>query len=309
MCPYSYLLDPLIREAIDIKLDNSVLIIDEAHNCEDVCREALSKSFELCAAQKLVEDCEIVLQQLKDDHKLRGFYCQIADLFRSISALLIRTRESFPSDAEMGSVPVHNDPRSGPAVLDLLDQCGFSPNTSVALGLAKSNLVQAHKFQNSDQVTPSTIEPVLNAASVATLESFFLVADIILLHCSDFRAVVFKERRPVIEQVEASNAGPRSRRKGSFQSRTQSDSSQPKPEESPFTVKLTLWCMNPALAFSLCSKSARSVILASGTLSPMKLMVSELGQPFPQQLEVCIFLEVFFECQIFHVLHIGRRCT
>lgn len=37
-CPYSYLLDPVVRSAMDITLDKSVLIFDEAHNIEDTAR-------------------------------------------------------------------------------------------------------------------------------------------------------------------------------------------------------------------------------------------------------------------------------
>ena len=37
-CPYSYLLDPVVRAAMDITLDKSVLIFDEAHNIEDTAR-------------------------------------------------------------------------------------------------------------------------------------------------------------------------------------------------------------------------------------------------------------------------------
>lgn len=31
-CPYSYLLDPVVRAAMEISLENAVLIFDEAHN-------------------------------------------------------------------------------------------------------------------------------------------------------------------------------------------------------------------------------------------------------------------------------------
>lgn len=31
-------LDPIIRESSDVHLKNSVVILDEAHNMEDVCR-------------------------------------------------------------------------------------------------------------------------------------------------------------------------------------------------------------------------------------------------------------------------------
>jgi Fanconi anemia group J protein len=38
-CPYNYLLDPLIRPSMQIQLDNAIVILDEAHNIEDMARE------------------------------------------------------------------------------------------------------------------------------------------------------------------------------------------------------------------------------------------------------------------------------
>ena len=46
-CPYNYLLDPLIRERLNIDLKGSIVIFDEAHNIEDTCRDAASSS--LCS--------------------------------------------------------------------------------------------------------------------------------------------------------------------------------------------------------------------------------------------------------------------
>mmetsp|Transcript_10335 Transcript_10335/g.31603 ORF Transcript_10335/g.31603 Transcript_10335/m.31603 type:complete len:605 (-) Transcript_10335:2225-4039(-) len=49
---------------------------------------------------------------------------------------------------------------------------------------------------------------------------------------------------------------------------------------------LSLWCMNPGTAMSsVTSKGARSVILTSGTLSPLAGTERELGIPFPIKLE------------------------
>jgi len=35
-CPYNYLVDPGIRKAMEINLKNQVVVLDEAHNIEDV---------------------------------------------------------------------------------------------------------------------------------------------------------------------------------------------------------------------------------------------------------------------------------
>ncbi len=47
-CPYNHLLDPVIRRAVQIDLEDAVIILDEAHNIEDICRyflEASSRNF------------------------------------------------------------------------------------------------------------------------------------------------------------------------------------------------------------------------------------------------------------------------
>eukprot|EP00939_MAST-03C_sp_MAST-3C-sp1_P002820 g2820.t1 len=40
VCPYNYLLDPGIRAAMNIDLEGSILVLDEAHNMASVCRSA-----------------------------------------------------------------------------------------------------------------------------------------------------------------------------------------------------------------------------------------------------------------------------
>lgn len=44
-CPFNYLIDPIIRRSSDVHLKNSIVILDEAHNVEDICRESASFEF------------------------------------------------------------------------------------------------------------------------------------------------------------------------------------------------------------------------------------------------------------------------
>ncbi|GBP00532.1 Fanconi anemia group J protein homolog [Eumeta japonica] len=39
-CPYNYLIDPFIRNSMSIDLRDEIVILDEAHNIEDICRDA-----------------------------------------------------------------------------------------------------------------------------------------------------------------------------------------------------------------------------------------------------------------------------
>lgn len=43
-CPYNYLIDPKIRSSMNIDLDDNIVIVDEAHNIEDVCRSSTNSS-------------------------------------------------------------------------------------------------------------------------------------------------------------------------------------------------------------------------------------------------------------------------
>lgn len=44
-CPYNYILDPGIRKAMDIDIQDSIIVLDEAHNVEDTLRNIGSATF------------------------------------------------------------------------------------------------------------------------------------------------------------------------------------------------------------------------------------------------------------------------
>lgn len=52
-----------------------------------------------------------------------------------------------------------------------------------------------------------------------------------------------------------------------------------------WSMSLGIWCLNPCVVFRCLSDVARSVLLASGTLSPLDSFSGELGLNFHVKLE------------------------
>jgi regulator of telomere elongation helicase 1 len=63
--PYNYILTPSIRKKLPLKIENSIVIFDEAHNLERICEEIMS--FKL-SCEKL-KYCDQILNNL--DRKYR----------------------------------------------------------------------------------------------------------------------------------------------------------------------------------------------------------------------------------------------
>ena len=87
--PYNYLLDSKIRKVMDqFKLQNSIIIFDEAHNVESVCEEGVSfelsiKDFENCENEEKI--LQNKLNESPDESKIS--FGDIEDVMASIKAL------------------------------------------------------------------------------------------------------------------------------------------------------------------------------------------------------------------------------
>ncbi|XP_015429522.1 PREDICTED: Fanconi anemia group J protein homolog [Dufourea novaeangliae] len=66
-CPYNYIIDPDIRESMQLNLNDQVIILDEAHNIEDTCREVASVNFREDDLEAAAHDCGSLSKQRNDD--------------------------------------------------------------------------------------------------------------------------------------------------------------------------------------------------------------------------------------------------
>ncbi|CAF3501536.1 unnamed protein product [Rotaria socialis] len=74
LCPYNYLIDPRVRNSMQVSITNAIIIIDEAHNIEDCARESMKFEVrkydfeqalqELCTNQKVLDLAQIKIAEL-----------------------------------------------------------------------------------------------------------------------------------------------------------------------------------------------------------------------------------------------------
>ncbi|CAK4140559.1 unnamed protein product [Aphanomyces euteiches] len=65
-CPYNYIIHPEIRSSCAINLKNAVVIFDEAHNIEDVCRDAASLELSFDTLDECLKIINAALQRSKE---------------------------------------------------------------------------------------------------------------------------------------------------------------------------------------------------------------------------------------------------
>ncbi|XP_073429308.1 Fanconi anemia group J protein isoform X2 [Dendrobates tinctorius] len=270
-CPYNYLLDSQIRESMDICLKDQVVILDEAHNIEDCARE--SASYSVTDAQLLFARDEIdsmVIHGIRpSDHEpLRGVCYSMTNWIKECTGNLVeRDYES--------SCKVWN----GKDILSIFHDMGI---TNATFPLLKGNLAAVVEKEEKTTMLngqESVVKvPILSPQTQIVLQGLFLVLDY-LFHennrfAEDYRIALQQSYTWTSRQDVADENGFFARPKNRRSIR-----------QKMLIYTLNFWCLNPAVAFSELSGNARSIVLTSGTLSPMGSFSSELGVKFSIQLE------------------------
>uniref|UniRef100_A0A8D9B5R9 DNA 5'-3' helicase n=1 Tax=Cacopsylla melanoneura TaxID=428564 RepID=A0A8D9B5R9_9HEMI len=95
-CPYNYVIDPLIRKSLELKIDKSIILLDEAHNIEDVSRESASGSFELNDINATLQECE---QVAKFNNSVRDQLNSVAKFMASLGQWVHAMKGEVKDDA------------------------------------------------------------------------------------------------------------------------------------------------------------------------------------------------------------------
>ncbi|KAI3863649.1 hypothetical protein MKW92_053648 [Papaver armeniacum] len=260
--PYNYLIDHGNRGSLAIDFQNSVLIFDEAHNLEGICADAASfdlpsglltaciseakKCIDLAVARRAIEQ--------SNEKSLNP------DNFAILKALLLKLEKRI-AEVSIDSKEV-GFTRPGPYIYELLAELNITYETSNMLidTIENASLL----LEDAESATESGSNTNKQKSTTACrLES---MSDILKTIFNNGEMAHSKSYRVHVQEVEAYGSESVKAKKTS---RT-----------------LSWWCFNPGITMVEFSKlGVGSIILTSGTLSPLDSFAQELKLEFPIRLE------------------------
>ncbi|KAK0414708.1 hypothetical protein QR680_011578 [Steinernema hermaphroditum] len=357
-CPFSYLLDPIIRDMSDVYMNRAVVILDEAHNVEDTCRDAASFDFteaEITSAveefnlkrmilrkaqerafgrsqmqnspAKLPENLPEVLDEVEQHLAvLTHFVKNMHDWFVSVSSDVANAPAKYGRQTKtMSFAALSNSFKDsrwhGLYFKKWEDEHKSASEEDEKLNRLYEQITKSYGYMcNVDKPSPNgapldeVMEKVLSAYklsgnTIVCMEKFIYFMGYYsrnangINNMTTYKALVCIEKEVQARTPWRSGGGGKysasqalgsqapwteyggadeDREDGHAQPRK---SSAFKPVKPGHKVTISLWCMVPALSFRDAFSSCRSVILASGTLTPVDTFESELGMTFKFKME------------------------
>ncbi|KAF5186621.1 Fanconi anemia group j protein-like protein [Thalictrum thalictroides] len=254
-CPYSYILNPSIRRAMEVDLKNSIVILDEAHNIEDIARDAASVDIE--------EDVLFILhrelEQLSFVDSL--IYQPLHEMIEGVISWIGQRKNTLVKR----EFQHYSSCWTGDKASVELQEAGISRQFFQIIQECTTKAIKAASDPEETSILTGVSSIALEGL-VSSLGYFFSGNG---SHALDYQLVLQRYFK---------------REAGSSGKWTQSSSN--------WTTSLSMWCMNPAVSFTKIADLSMSVILTSGTLSPMTSFSSELGVKFETCMEAPHVIDV-----------------
>uniref|UniRef100_A0A0N5B5H1 DNA helicase n=1 Tax=Strongyloides papillosus TaxID=174720 RepID=A0A0N5B5H1_STREA len=252
-CPFNYIIDPKIRDRMGIDLENSIVILDEAHNIENFSRSSSSFNFTEDEIVKSLDDVRIRRNSLK---KLLG-----GDSPMDIMIEEYNIGNTRPNEQEIayltGCLPQME------YLLEFMNKLfewfqNFAPEVlkePIKMDVFTSKLL----VYKTDPLELEKLKGALTCCSTIGYGENSVI-------CSSTNG---------LDEWQEGDESYSEVTEGDFIG----DRKCEKLKEN-CVVKLELWCLDPSLGFKDAFNNVRSIILASGTLSPIDTFISELGLKF-----------------------------
>nr|VDC66237.1 unnamed protein product [Brassica rapa] len=252
-CPYSYIVNPVIRAGVEVDLKGAIIIFDEAHNMEDIAREAGSINLDEETLFKLQSE----LEQMSVAQPM--IYQPLCEVVEGLISWIGRKKDSL----EKRDFQHYFSSWTGDKALKELEESNI---TRECFPILLNCFTKAVRTSKEAEMESDMLH--LSGISILTLEELFASL-----------TYFFSRNGSHILDYQLGLQRSTKRGKSDFPRDLFRDSS------GTWTHTFSLWCMNPSVVFKDLADLSLSIILTSGTLSPMNSFSSELGMQFGTCLE------------------------
>ncbi|OWR55404.1 regulator of telomere elongation helicase 1 protein [Danaus plexippus plexippus] len=266
--PYNYLLDPKSRRANGVELMNNIIILDEAHNVEKMCEESASLQIRTTDVALCIDEITYIMKSFADGEDLdvtldpnqpKDFTCDDLCTLKEMMLAFEKAVDEIQVGSEGSTFP-------GGYIFELLSKAEITDRNQMSVIGLIENLIQ---YLSTASSSPFTRKGVGLQKIVDLLNVVF-----------SGTTVAYKERVKLCYKVHVQVEDKKNNKK------TDSWGALKASNTKSAERVLSYWCFSPGFGMKqLLEQNVRSIILTSGTLAPLKPLISELGIPIGVQLE------------------------
>jgi len=282
LIPYDYLINPTTRESMGVSLKDAILVFDEGHNIEKSCEQAASfelRSADIGGAITELDDafdilesegpiCEEALGDMTTDqlmahiNLLKKNLCNLED-----SLLAVKLSRDPTTERTMSKAP-------GSHILEIFGRSGRLGDGICAKDAQRINLIVRKAITVLTYSQDSTSSGGLNLDKLQSLLAVMFTPQPAELD-KNYQVLVYEE-----SEEEPKKGGTKRKAVDFFGDMTTAAAREGKPRT------LCLWCFSCSVALQQLEQlGVHSLIVTSGTLSPMDGTIESFGVPFPVVLE------------------------
>lgn len=270
--PYNYILDAKIRKSFGISLTNCVVILDEAHNIERICEESASIQIKNSDITLCIDEATTVMKAMSDDNESSFLSAAALDGLSDFSPndMCLLKEILLKFETVFDEIEV-DDPQNGVTF----------PGDYIYEILEKSNITNENKgsvINLIDKIVQflSTLNDGPMQRRGNGLSSLLELLELAFAGAGS--QYVEKVRKCYKVHVTEVNKGGKQNRRNTWLAKHQKDNTSER--------ILSFWCFSPGFGMNmLVDQNLKSLILTSGTLAPLKPLISELELKIEIRLE------------------------
>ncbi|XP_049879403.1 Fanconi anemia group J protein homolog isoform X2 [Pectinophora gossypiella] len=265
-CPYNYLIEPSIRSAMQIDLKDNILIIDEAHNIEDICRDAASFTITQENIQACILELEIATKYRYANQDAMSYFDYLLNALKNWDQWFVNQQPWVINKPVNFNEAVHTwEVEEFTQTLNHhnIGEKQYPEFTNAAEVLCRRLRENPQALKGVTQTTGTLIESLDTVLGYVFREQG--------KYKDDFKPALVRTVQGKTERHDA--------RAGLWRT-SEFNNSNRRGWVEKASLSLRLVCLNPGIVFAGL-KSARCIVLSSGTLTPLISLHSELDTHFP----------------------------